>query len=62
MCRTYRQRPSEVVGIEDDRLALDFDLAMAAIHRAESRSKVDTAVAQSGQAEAGVITALIEQT
>lgn len=38
MCRRYRQRPSEVVGMTGA-LALDFDLAMAAVHRMEDESK-----------------------
>lgn len=43
MCRRYKQRPSDVVGISDRMLALDFDLAMAAIHRAEDVTRAEQA-------------------
>lgn len=42
MCRRYRQRPSEVLGL-GGALALDFDLAMAAVHRMEESSRASSA-------------------
>ncbi len=37
MCRRYKQRPSEVIGLSGW-IAFDFDLAMAAVHRMEDQS------------------------
>lgn len=50
MCRRYRQRPSEVIGLSGA-LALDFDLAMSAVHRMEEQSAAD----QSGSAIAALL-------
>lgn len=48
MCKAYGQRPSEVLRIEDEVLALDFDLAINMIHRAERDSHIDTAYKEQG--------------
>lgn len=45
MCRRYSQRPSEMVGITQPALALDFDLAMATVHRMEDQSHAAEAAA-----------------
>jgi hypothetical protein len=60
MCKTYRQRPSQVLKIDDDSVAFDFDLAMAAIHRAEADSRVRMAVEQSTSADVGILMAVLE--
>lgn len=38
MCRRYRQRPSETIGLTGV-VALDFDLAMAAVHHMEEQTR-----------------------
>lgn len=43
MCRRYHQRPSDVIGIADRAVAIDFDLAVAAIHRYENGSQLHSA-------------------
>lgn len=40
MCKRYCQRPSSVVGITNTLLALDFDIAMATVHRIEEESRL----------------------
>ena len=59
MCRVYGQRPSAVIGIQDEEVALDFDLAMSAVHRAERESRIASAAKQ-GDAFSGILTALTE--
>lgn len=44
MCQRYGQRPSQTLSITDPEIALDFDLAMATVHRYEE----DSALQQSG--------------
>ena len=46
MCRRYRMRPSSVLNLKDPAVALDFDLAMAAIHRFEEQSKLNATAEQ----------------
>lgn len=41
MCRRYRIRPSSVCEIDDPLIAIDFDLAMSAVHRFEDESKAN---------------------
>lgn len=42
MCRRYRQRPSQILQIDDPLIAIDFDLAVAAIHRYEDGSRLQS--------------------
>lgn len=46
MCCRYGQRPSAVIGLTDPAIALDFDMAMAAIHRFEQQSKIHSVAAE----------------
>lgn len=39
MCRNYSQRPSDIIGMKHQDVALDFDLAMSVVHRAEVESR-----------------------
>lgn len=41
MCKRYGQRPSSALGMRNRIFALDFDLAMAAVHRAEDESRAE---------------------
>ncbi len=59
MCRVYQLRPSDVLRIADEEVALGFDISMATIHRIESSSKVNYAAEQSGL-EASTLAALLE--
>lgn len=54
-CKRYSQRPSSLVGITDPAIALDFDIAMAAVHRAEDESRI-TSLAETSY-ESALLTA-----
>lgn len=58
MAKRYSQRPSSLLNIRNPELALDFDLAMAIVHRMEEDSKIQELVSQNPDA-APVIAALL---
>lgn len=57
MCRAYGQRPSQVLEFQDPEAALDFDLAIYGVHKAERDSQITSAAEQS-DVWVGVLTAL----
>lgn len=59
MCRVYSQRPSAVLQIEDVELAIDFDMAMAAVHRAERVTRI-TSTAKQNDVHVGLLQAAID--
>ena len=60
MCRSYSQRPSSIVGIDDDpEFAYDFDLAINFIHREERNSRAHSLLEQIAKENGDKIVALI---
>lgn len=60
MCRAYGQRPSQVLRILNEEVALDFDLAMSMVHRMERDSHIGSAAEADGFQSAMLKAVLLE--